>query len=288
MLWAQAARPRTLPAVVVPVVLGSLLAYREHSFSMLVFFACLSFGVLIQIGTNLANDLFDFLKGADTESRIGPLRLTQAGLISVTQMKFATALELLCATLVGLRLAWIGGMPMLAVVICSVSLALLYTAGPFPIAYHGLGDVFCLIFFGPVPLGVTYYLHTRTISPSALITGASLGLLSTAILVVNNIRDCDTDRAAGKSTLVVRFGRGFGRLEFSALLISASVLSLLLLFFPNTQPGASVAALFLLFTWRTQKTIWSTEDGARLNGALSETAQFLILYAALFILGCLL
>ena len=227
-IWWEAARPRTLPAAVAPVLLASALAWRDGAFQFWAASTCLGFAVLIQIGTNYANDYFDFIKGADTAERVGPRRAVAAGLISPAVMRRAMVGVFVAAFGVGLFLLQFGGWPLLGVGVSSIICGVLYTGGPYPLAYHGWGDVFVFIFFGLVAVVTTYFVQSGTITLDAWLLGAGIGGLATNILVVNNYRDIETDRKAGKRTLAVRWGRGFARTQFLSahLLMIAVVVAL--------------------------------------------------------------
>jgi 1,4-dihydroxy-2-naphthoate octaprenyltransferase len=213
-IWWESARPKTLPAAIAPVMLASSLAWSDGGFKANAALTCLLFSVLVQIGTNYANDYFDFIKGADTADRVGPRRAVAAGLIPPPTMKKAMIGVFTIAFIVGLTLLRFGGWPLLVVGIASIICGILYTGGPYPFAYHGWGDVFVFIFFGLVAVTTTYFVQCGIISSEAWLIGAGIGGLATNILVVNNYRDVETDRAAGKRTLVVRWGRKFARIQF--------------------------------------------------------------------------
>ena len=200
-VWLMAARPATLPAAVAPVLVGTAVAFRAGHFRPLPFLAALVAAVLIQVGANFANALFDFNKGADTAQRLGPTRVTQSGLVSPHDIARATALVFGLATLVGLYLVLVGGWPILLVGLASIVAAVCYTGGPYPLGYHGLGDIFVFVFFGIVAVSGTYYVQALSLSLPAVLAATPMGLLITAILVVNNVRDLDTDRLAGTRTM---------------------------------------------------------------------------------------
>jgi 1,4-dihydroxy-2-naphthoate octaprenyltransferase len=203
--WMLAIRVPTLSAAVVPVLVGSAIAARDNRFSSLIFIVVMCAALLIQIGTNLTNDLFDFQKGADTGTRLGPVRVVQAGLLSQREVAAGSALSFGLAILLGLYLAAVGGWPIVAIGLAAVASGIAYTGGPWPLGYHGLGDVFVFVFFGVVAVVGTFYLQSGNVTGAALIASLPVAMLVTAILVVNNLRDIDTDRLAGKRTLAVRF-----------------------------------------------------------------------------------
>lgn len=223
-IWLEAARPRTLPAAFAPVLVGSALAWRDGRFVAPAAAICLSFSLLIQIGTNYANDYYDHLKGADTSARVGPRRAVASGLVSQWEMRRAMTGVMLVAFLLGLTLIHWGGCWLLLVGVTSILAGIAYTGGPWPLAYHGLGDVFVFVFFGLVAVGATFFVQTGELTLNALLLGAAVGLLTANILVVNNYRDLETDAGAGKKTLVVRFGRAFTRQQFLVSAVGAFLL----------------------------------------------------------------
>ncbi|HUJ13254.1 MAG TPA: 1,4-dihydroxy-2-naphthoate polyprenyltransferase [Thermoanaerobaculia bacterium] len=214
--WLLAARPKTLSASVVPVLVGTYLANEIDWF----LFACALIGaVFIQIGTNLVNDALDFRRGADTSARLGPLRVTQAGLLGYDVVMRGAYVCLAIASVCGVPLVVRGGWPVVAIGVASLITAYAYTGGPYPLGYHGLGDLFVLIFFGLVAVGGSFYVQTLTITPKAIASGVAVGLLAVALLAINNLRDVASDRASGKRTLVVRFGETFGKIEIAACVL---------------------------------------------------------------------
>lgn len=225
-IWLEATRPKTLPAAVAPVFLGSALAFSVGGFNWLAAVICLVFSLLIQIGTNFANDYLDGIRGTDTAARIGPQRAVAAGLVTPVVMKRATIAVLAIGFCVGLALIPLGGWWLLAVGVASVACAWLYTGGPYPLAYNGLGDVFVVLFFGLIAVGCTFYVQTHTMTLDALMLGLSCGLLVNNILVVNNYRDVAEDTQARKRTLVVLLGRKYALCQYvvSSLLAGAVLL----------------------------------------------------------------
>jgi 1,4-dihydroxy-2-naphthoate octaprenyltransferase len=213
-VWLAAARPKTLSAAVVPVLMGSALASHEPpAISWMVFFCALIGALLIQIATNLINDAIDFKKGTDTAERLGPMRVTAAGLVSPESVMTAAWLCLMGAALCGIPLLLRGGWPMLVIGLASIAMAYAYTGGPYPLAYHGLGELFVILFFGLVAVGGTFYAHSLQLTRSAVLAGFAAGSLAVVLLVINNLRDVDGDRRGNKRTLAVRFGVGFARAE---------------------------------------------------------------------------
>ena len=227
-VWILAARPKTLWASISPVVIGIAMAFGDGGFHAPAALVALACSVLIQVATNFANDLFDYQKGADTEARQGPMRVTQAGLVTPGMMKRGILVVLTLTLLGGLYLIWRGGWPAALIGVLSVTAGLLYTGGPRPLGYLGLGDLFVLIFFGPVAVAGTYYVQALTVNATVIVAGLAPGLLSVAILAVNNLRDADEDRRTGKRTLAVRFGPGFTRAEYIIAVVVACILPLVL------------------------------------------------------------
>ncbi|MCB1110190.1 MAG: 1,4-dihydroxy-2-naphthoate polyprenyltransferase [Chlamydiia bacterium] len=226
-IWIEGARPKTLIASLSPVLIGSVIAHKIAPFHWGIFCACLLFALAVQIGTNFANDYIDFLKGADTSERKGPRRLVQAGLVSPEKMRKVTFAVFGVAALMGLYLMSVGGWPIGLLALLAILLGYLYTGGPYPLGYLGLGDFFVLVFFGPVAVAGVTYLQTGSVSPVAILAGLPPGLLSTAILAMNNLRDREQDRKVGKKTLPVRFGLRFGKWEFACCLMGAALIPLL-------------------------------------------------------------
>lgn len=223
-VWIDAARPKTLGATLSPILIGAALAYRHGAISPLITFIALASALCIQIGTNFCNDYCDFKKGADAQ-RVGPVRATQAGLIAPETMLRATVITFALAVTLGAFLVAQGGAPILIIGILSVAFGTLYTAGPYPLAYIGLGDLFVMIFFGPVAVAGTYYVNTLAWSADAAILGLIPGLLAVGILIVNNLRDHESDRLVRKRTLVVTLGERFGKGEYLACVVSPVIIA---------------------------------------------------------------
>jgi 1,4-dihydroxy-2-naphthoate octaprenyltransferase len=278
----MAARPATLPAAVAPVLVGTAVAVHARHFRPLPFLATLVAAVLIQIGTNFANDLFDYHKGADTTARLGPVRVTQSGLISPRAVAYATALSFGAAVLVGLYLVAVGGLPILLIGLASIAAAILYTGGPWPLGYHGLGDVFVFIFFGLIAVTGTYYVQAGAVGGAAIAAAGPVGLLVTAILVVNNVRDIETDRAAGKRTLAVRLGRRASRVQYALLVATAYAVPLLLWLAHVTSWLFWLPWLTAPLAYRLIRTVSTHADGPTLNRALKGTGRLNLLFGLLF------
>ncbi len=284
-VWVHAARPKTLVASISPALIGTTLAMDQGKFDPLLFLFTLMTALCIQIGTNLANDYFDFQKGADTAMRKGFLRVTQAGLVCPGAMKWAIALTFTFAFLCGCFLIYQGGVAIGAMLAVYIALSVLYTAGPFPLAYLGLGDLLVFLLYGPAAVAITYYLQTATISAGALIAGISPGALSTAILIVNNIRDIQEDRAANKKTLVVRWGRGFGKLEFLFCLL---LCLMPIPFFYAAHPFCPLALLIVLPAIPLIRAMFKNNDPQLLNPLFAKTGQLFWLFTFLFCIGWML
>jgi 1,4-dihydroxy-2-naphthoate octaprenyltransferase len=286
-VWCLAARPKTLWAGFVPVIIGGALAYDSGNFHSLAFVAAALGALLIQIGTNFANDLFDFLKAADSDERLGPLRATQAGLVTPAQMKIATAATFTLAIIIGVYLVLRGGTPVVIIGLVSITLGLLYTGGPIPLGYLGLGDIFVLIFFGPVAVAGTYYVVTLDINPTVLVAGLPPGMISTAILTVNNIRDIDTDRRCGKRTLAVRYGLSFARYEYLLMTAGGIIFPLFIFLADKSHPGIILSLLTLIVAFPSIRKVMTGLSGYALNDILESTGQILALFGVLFSIGWL-
>lgn len=283
-IWWLAIRPRTLPAATAPVLVGTAEAFRVGKFSPGPALAALVGALLIQIVSNLANDLFDFRKGADTEERLGPTRVTQAGLVSQRSIATALGICILLAVAVGIYLVAVGGWPIVWIGIVSLLCAVAYTGGPFPLGYHGLGELFVFFFFGPVAVAGTTYVQTLRFSPLACLLGIAVGLLCANILVVNNVRDIETDRKAGKRTLAVRLGRKFGeRLYLSDILLAQIALGLYCVLTRTFMPLAAYGVAYLL--GKPLVMAVKQQTGRALNPILGRTAQFELAFALAISLG---
>lgn len=283
-IWILAMRPKTLFAVICPVLVGSIIAFKEGNFSGSTFLLTLATGLGIQISTNLCNDYFDFLKGADTKERKGPQRITQSGLVSTSTMKKACMVSLALTALLGIPLLLQGGMFIGLLLALSLLLAVGYTAGPIPLAYKGLGDLFVFFFFGPIACLSTYYLQTKSFSLTCNIIGIALGALSTAILAVNNIRDIEEDKRCGKRTLTARFGIVFGKVEYTTLLI---IPSLIIMSLALERPWLLMTLCYLIPAGFITKDVLYTKDAAVLNKSLARTGATLFLFTVVFCLSWL-
>jgi 1,4-dihydroxy-2-naphthoate octaprenyltransferase len=286
--WLLAVRPQTLPAAVAPVLVGLGAALGLGTPLRLdTAIGALAVALLLQVVANLANDLSDFRKGADTPDRQGPLRVAAAGLISPGELQRAIALVIVVAAGVGLYLVWVGGIVLLLLGGLAIIAALAYTGGPFPYGYKGLGEVFVFLFFGIVAVAGTGYLQSLTLEPLYLAAAIPVGSLVTAILVVNNLRDIPTDRRAGKRTLAVIFGERFAKGEYVALLVVAAIVPVVMVWGPAGFP----VLLPLVALWRTRPltdgvlAVSATSDRRLLNPVLKGTAQLSLLYGVLFAIG---
>jgi 1,4-dihydroxy-2-naphthoate octaprenyltransferase len=284
-IWLEAARPRTLPAAIAPVMVGSALAARDGAFDPLAAGLCLAFALLVQIGTNFANDYFDFMRGADTAERVGPRRAVAAGLVSPATMKRAAGLVFAVAFVIGLSLIRWGGPWLLAVGISSIVCGVAYTGGPWPLAYHGLGDVFVFVFFGLVAVGVTYFVQAGHFTPDAFLVAVPIGLLAANILVVNNYRDRETDARAGKRTLVVRLGRRAARWQFGGALAVAFAVPGLLFAFRGGNAWQLLPLLLVPLAWKHARRLTKAKSPSELIALLGDTGKFLAAYALLFSAG---
>ena len=285
--WLMAARPRTLPAAVSPVLVGIALSVADGMLKAVPALAALAGALLIQIGANLANDYYDFVRGTDSEGRKGPVRVAQSGLIPLPQLRLAIAMVFGLAALVGLYLVWVGGWPILVLGLASIASALAYTAGPYPLGYHGLGDLFVFLFFGLGAVGGTYYVQALALTSRVVVAAVPVGALTVAILVVNNLRDIDTDRQGNKRTLAILLGETGSRLEYVLLLGTAYTVPALMWLFGATSAWVLLSWLTLPQSVRLIRAIYSGTDGPRLNMALAGTANLDLVFSLLFAL-CLL
>jgi 1,4-dihydroxy-2-naphthoate octaprenyltransferase len=265
-------------------LVGTAAASREDFFHPLVFAVTLGAALLIQIGTNLANDFFDFQHGADTPERLGPPRATQTGLITPQQMRAATFVTFAAAAAAGLYLAVVGGWPIVIIGVLSIVAGVTYTGGPWPLGYHGLGDLLVFVFFGLVAVTGTYYLQTHTFGVVAVLAAVPVGFLVTAILVVNNLRDIDTDLRARKLTLAVRIGKEKTRLQYAVLLGGAYAVSMLF-WFADAAAAAWLPWLTLPMAIGLARTVLSGLTGHPLNQVLKRTALLHLLFGVLLALG---
>ncbi|MDX6668769.1 MAG: 1,4-dihydroxy-2-naphthoate polyprenyltransferase [Solirubrobacteraceae bacterium] len=287
-IWLMAARPRTLPASVAPVLVGTALAGHDGTFHALRFVAALLGAIFIQVGTNLSNDYSDARRGADTEDRLGPVRVTAGGLVPPRQVLIATYVSFGVAVLVGVYLVAVAGWELLAVGAASILAGVLYTGGPRPYGYEGLGELFVFLFFGIVAVTGSYFVQRQRLPWEAFALAVPVGLLAAAILMVNNIRDLETDRRAGKRTLAVRLGRKRARLTYGLMVYGA--------FLSAPVPWLLGSLSFcLLLPWLALplavpivRTVAQRTDGPSLNEALARTGMLQLAFCVLLSAGVLL
>jgi 1,4-dihydroxy-2-naphthoate polyprenyltransferase len=287
-IWVMAARLRTLPAAVAPVLVGTALAGWAGDISWLRFLATLVGALFIQIGTNLANDYSDARRGADTEDRLGPVRVTAGGLVPPRQVLVATWVAFGIAVLAGTYLIAVAGWQLLAIGAASILAGVLYTGGPRPYGYVGLGELFVFLFFGLVAVTGTYFVQREELIPEAWMLAVPVGLLASAILVVNNVRDIDTDRRAGKRTLAVRLGRLGARRLFAGMLAVAYLAVLVPWLFGDLSAWLLLSWLTLPLAQRLVHVVGTRTDGPSLNAALAGTGQLQLLFCVLLSAGILL
>ena len=283
-VWLLAARPRTLSAALVPVMLGTALAMRDGTFALVPASLCLGFALLIQIGTNYANDYYDYMSGADSPDRIGPVRAVAAGLVEPELMRRVMSGVFFAALLLGSVLILYGGWWLLFVGIASVLSGIAYTGGPYPLGYHGLGDLSVFLFFGIIAVMFTYYVQAGTFTLDSFFVSLAVGSLTTNVLVVNNLRDIETDRAAGKRTLAVRFGRKFSIIQYQIFSLTALLIPILLWRF-----GFEWIVLLPVLCWPwsllLRRQLTNAREGREYNQVLADTARFLLLYGIFFSIG---
>jgi 1,4-dihydroxy-2-naphthoate octaprenyltransferase len=307
-IWLMAARPRTLPAAIAPVLVGSAAAWDatrtvvssstlpngdgflavtwgDHAFSFGRFAAALIGAIFIQIGTNLANDYSDAKRGADTEDRLGPVRVTASGLAAPRRVLYATWAAFGIAALAGIYLAIEVGPEIIAIGVASIVAGVLYTGGPKPYGYEGLGEVFVFVFFGLVAVNGSYYVQLEQLDTLPILLSLPVGLLSAAILVVNNVRDIDTDRRAGKRTLAVRLGRERTRSLYLAMIVGAYILLPVALLLGDGPALGLLGLLSLPLAAKPLRAVRERTDGPALNGALAGTGALLAAFALLVSIG---
>jgi 1,4-dihydroxy-2-naphthoate octaprenyltransferase len=284
----MAARPRTLPAAVAPVLVGTALAAEAGTFKVLTFLAAILGAIFIQIGTNLSNDYSDARRGADTEDRLGPVRVTAGGLVPPKQVLVATYLAFGAAVLAGTYLIATAGWELLLVGAASILAGVLYTGGPRPYGYEGLGEIFVFLFFGVVAVAGSYFAQVESLEWEALVLAVPVGLLASAILVVNNVRDLETDKRAGKRTLAVRMGRGSTRTLYVAMIVLAFLTALVPWVFGSLSPWLALCWLAIPIALPLVRTVRERTDGPSLNGALAGTGMLQLAFCVLLSAGILL
>ncbi len=286
-IWIAASRPATLTAAVVPVLVGTACALGVGGFAAGPALAALLGAMFIQIGTNLANDVFDFEKGADTAERLGPLRVTQAGLLTPAQVRAGMWTAFALATVCGAYLASVAGWPIVVLGLASIASGIAYTGGPYPLGYLGLGDLFVMLFFGFVAVCGTVFAQTGSVPPIALLASIPVGALASAILVVNNLRDLEQDRVAGKRTFAVLLGRLGTRVWYAVLLAVAYLIPLVAWALEALPLGVFLVALTAPLAQRLGDTV-SHQTGRELNSALAGTSRLHLLFGVLLSAGLLL
>ncbi len=285
--WILAARPRTLPAAVSPVVVGSALAFYHGAFRLGPALAALLGALFIQIGANFANDFMDFLKGSDTPERLGPTRVTSAGLLGLHEVQAGTAVVFGLAALCGVYLILAAGWPVAVIGVLSILAALAYTGGPYPLGYNGLGEIFVFLFFGLAAVGGSFYVQALDYSLAAFAASIPVGCLVVAILVVNNLRDIETDRKAGKRTTAVRYGAAWTQREYALMLVLA-------FFTPVLMVLSSLLPAWILLTWLGLPLAFhliqrvGMDTGRALNRSLGGTGSLELVFSLLFSLGLVL
>lgn len=285
-VWLQAIRPRTLTTALAPVLVGTAVAHHAGSVALVPALAALLGAVWIQIGTNLANDYYDYVKGADTADRLGPTRVTQAGLVSPERVKAAMWAAFAMAVAPGAYLVAVGGWPIVVIGVVSILSGIAYTGGPFPLGYNGLGDLFVFVFFGLVAVMGTAFVQGAGWPMLGVVAAVPVGLLATAVLVVNNLRDAQTDAKAGKRTLAVRWGERAARVEYSALIAASYMTTVVLMFMVRSH-----WALLPLLSLPLAVSVWRgvmADGGRALNPRLGETARLVAVFGALEALGLVL
>lgn len=284
-LWLVAARPRTLPAAIAPVLVGTSLAIGEGDFRAIAFACALIGSIFIQIGTNLSNDYSDARRGADTEDRLGPVRVTAGGLMPPRTVLIGTYVAFAIAAAAGVYLIATAGWELLVVGAASILAGVLYTGGPRPYGYEGLGEVFVFLFFGVVAVVGSYFVQTEQLEGVAFALSIPVGLLSSAILLVNNIRDADTDRRAGKKTLAVRLGRDRARMLFLMAVGGAFVAVPAIIVTGDLSWLAMLSWLAIPLAFPLARTVMERTDGPALNAALAKTGMLLALFSLLLSAG---
>ena len=287
-IWLMAARPRTLPAAIAPVLVGTALAGFGHVFHPLRFLAALLGAIFIQVGTNLSNDYSDARRGADADDRLGPVRVTAGGLVPPKQVLVATYVSFGLAVLAGVYLVAVAGWLLLVIGAASILAGILYTGGPRPYGYEGLGELFVFLFFGVVAVAGSFYVQVTHLDWEAFALSVPVGLLAAAILVVNNIRDIDSDRRASKRTLAVKLGRTNTRWLFAAIVYGAFLLAPVTWIFGPLKPWLMLTWLALPLATALVRIVRTHTDGPSLNGALARSGMLQLVFCVLLSAGLLL
>ena len=282
-IWIKAARPWTLGVAISPILMGSVIAHTEGGIRWPAALAAFFVGVLIQSVTNLANDYFDFKKGADTAARVGPQRVTQAGLIAPETVRNSFIACFGIAFLIGIYLVYIGGWPIVIIGLLALLFGVIYTGGPFPLAYHGLAELPAFLFFGPIASATTTYVQIGSWSPAAIIAGTSAGFFSMALLSINNLRDHQEDRAVGKHTLVAIFGRDFGVYEYSLSIIAATLTPLTLILLTPEHSLVGLTALTGFMALHAVRITANYQQPKELLAVLKMTAKLQAIFTVIFV-----
>ena len=286
-VWLLAIRPKTLPAAAASVVVGTALAAYDGGFSLGPALAALTIALLLQVGSNLANDVYDDERGADTDDRLGPTRVTSAGLLSRGQVKRGMAVVFAIAFALGLYLTWVRGPLVLVIGVAAIVAAIAYTGGPYPLGYHGLGEVFVFLFFGVTSVVGTYWVQTGTTTPVVWLMSVPVGLLIVAIIVVNNLRDIEQDAAVGKRTVAVRIGPRATMAEYAACVAFAYVVVGAAALAEAVPVATMLSWASLPLAYLTARSVF-TETGRALNRSLAGTGQVTLAFSVLFAIGLLL
>lgn len=287
-IWLMAARPRTLPAAIAPVLVGTALAGFAHVFHPLRFIAALLGALFIQVGTNLSNDYSDARRGADAEDRLGPVRVTAGGLVPPRQVLIATYVSFGLAVLFGIYLIAVAGWELLLVGAASILAGVAYTGGPKPYGYEGLGELFVFLFFGIVAVVGSFFVQVEALHWEAFALAVPVGLLAAAILVVNNVRDIDSDRRAGKRTLAVKLGREQTRVMYAVVVYLAYILTPVTWVFGPTTAWVLLPWLTLPLATAVVRIVRARTDGPSLNGALAQSGMLQLAFCMLLSAGLLL
>jgi len=285
--WIDVIRPKTLPAAVAPVLVGSALAFSAGYFNPLPALAAFIGALLLQIAVNLANDYFDFVNGVDTDERLGPQRATASGLISLKKMRIAIAVVILLAVLDGVYLVIVGGIPIIIIGILSIISLLAYSGGPYPLASHGLGDLFVFIFFGFVAVCGTYYVQSLSLNWIVVLGSLPSAMQITAILVVNNYRDIETDEKSGKRTLAVKIGKKATRIEYVLMLLLPYTVPFIFIITGRANWFLLLPLLSMPMTIPLIRQLYGLYEGQELNKTLGGTAKLSLIFSILFSIGVL-
>jgi 1,4-dihydroxy-2-naphthoate octaprenyltransferase len=283
-IWLDASRPKTLSAAVAPVLVGAAMAFEAGSFDWLASMLCLAAALSVQVGTNFINDYCDFQKGADTAARHGPQRACAAGLVAPATMLRASLMAFSVTLAAGGGLAWLAGWEFMAIAVLGVFCGAAYTAGPFPLGYNGLGDLFAFLFFGPVAVAATWYSQVGTLPVDVWVASLAPGCYSIALISVNNLRDADEDSGTGKRTLAVLFGKNFARIEYVIATLIACAAPIVLVIRTERHVFAALAAVMIIPGLAAMKLVFKAQ-GRQLNRVLAATGAMMLMHAVVFSIG---